>query len=82
MFVVVFNIVIFFNLMLCSITKGWLDEKNLCWGNHLLYVILFYNVHWHRYMLYFFCNLIFFLSLYNSWFSLVFMKNFLDYILY
>jgi hypothetical protein len=37
--------------MLCSITKGWFSGKSSRYGIHLLYVMLFWNDHWHRYVL-------------------------------
>jgi hypothetical protein len=37
--------------MLCSITEGWFSGKSSHCGIHLLYVMLFWSDHWHRYVL-------------------------------
>ena len=63
--------------MLCSITRGWLNDKSSCCGIHLLYVILFCNDHWHRYVLYFFVSLYLSCVSFSLWFSVACMGNLL-----
>ena len=40
--------------MLCVMTFGWLNGKSSLCVIHFLYIILFWRVHWHKYVLYFF----------------------------
>ena len=61
--------------MLCSITGGWFSGKSSHCGSHLLYVVLFWSDHWHRYMLIFFVILYLSLVLFDLWFSIMWMEN-------
>ena len=61
--------------MLCSITGGWFSGKSSCCGNHLLYVMLFWSDHWHRYVLNSLVILYLSIVVFDLWFSIVCMGN-------
>ena len=57
--------------MLCLITKGWFSGNSSLCGIHLLYVVWFWSVHWHRYVLYFFVILYLSFVSFVLWFIIV-----------
>ena len=61
--------------MLCSITWGWFSGKSSHCGNHLLYIVLFWSDHWHRYVLNFFVILHLSFVSFDLWFSIMCMGN-------
>ena len=61
--------------MLCSITGGWFSGKSSHCVNHLLYTVLFWSDHWHRYVLNFFVILYLSLVSFDLWFNIMWMGN-------
>ena len=61
--------------MLCVMTVGWLKGKSSFCGIHLLYVILFSRVHWHKYVLYFFVILYLSFEMFVLWSNIMLMPN-------
>ena len=61
--------------MLCSITGGWfIGNRSRC-DNHLLYVVLFWVDHWHRYVLNFIVILYLSFISFVLWLSMTCMGN-------
>ena len=61
--------------MLCSITRGWFSGKSSYCDIHLLYVVLFWSDHWHRYVLNFFVFLYLSLISFDLWFNIMWMES-------
>ena len=61
--------------MLCLITRGWFSGKSSPCGSHLLYVVLLWSDHWHRYVLNFLYILYLSLVSFDLWLNILWMGN-------
>jgi hypothetical protein len=54
---------------------GWFDGNRSFCGSHLLYVVLFWSDHWHRYVLNFLVIIYLSFVTFDLWFSIICIEN-------